>query len=89
MGTGKKEITSPIRLNLRRAGVWPQEPGVCLKPYKAVEPLHTCPARSICLVDAAVTLRNATVAPFKGMKFPDATYTLKMACGETEAGLWR
>lgn len=77
------EITSPITSEVfAEHGVWPQDPGFDEALQGGVTTLHILPGSANLFGGRGVTLRNAPSRTVQGMKFPDAPYTLKMACGE-------
>lgn len=63
-------------------GVWPQDPGFNTALAGGVTTLHILPGSANLFGGRGVTLRNLPARTVQGMKFPDAPYTLKMACGE-------
>lgn len=77
------EVTSPITSEVSAEhGVWPQDPGFDEALQGGVTTLHILPGSANLFGGRGVTLRNAPSRTVAGMKFPDAPYTLKMACGE-------
>lgn len=62
--------------------VWPQDPGFDTALAAGVTTLHVLPGSANLFGGRGVTLRNVPSRTVQGMKFPDAPYTLKMACGE-------
>ena len=62
--------------------VWPQDPQFNLARAGGVTTLHVLPGSANLFGGRGVTLRNVPARTAQGMKFPDAPYTLKMACGE-------
>ena len=77
------EITSPITAEVyAEHGVWPQDPGFDEALQGGVTTLHILPGSANLFGGRGVTLRNVPSRTVQGMKFPDAPYTLKMACGE-------
>ena len=77
------EITSPITSEVyAEHGVWPQDPGFDEALAGGVTTLHILPGSANLFGGRGVTLRNVPSRTVQGMKFPDAPYTLKMACGE-------
>jgi len=63
-------------------GVWPQDPGFAQALAGGVTTLHVLPGSANLFGGRGVTLRNVSSRTVQGMKFPDAPYSLKMACGE-------
>lgn len=77
------EVTSPITSEVSAEhGVWPQDPGFDEALQGGVTTLHILPGSANLFGGRGVTLRNTPSRTVQGMKFPDAPYTLKMACGE-------
>lgn len=77
------EVTNPITSEVfAEHGVWPQDPGFDLALAGGVTTLHILPGSANLFGGRGVTLRNVASRTVQGMKFPDAPYTLKMACGE-------
>lgn len=77
------EVTSPITSEVfAEHGVWPQDPGFDEALAGGVTTLHILPGSANLFGGRGVTLRNIASRTVQGMKFPDAPYTLKMACGE-------
>ncbi len=77
------EITSPVTAEVyAEHGVWPQDPGFDEALAGGVTTLHILPGSANLFGGRGVTLRNVPSRTVQGMKFPDAPYTLKMACGE-------
>jgi len=77
------EVTSPITAEAyAEHGVWPQDPGFDEALEGGVTTLHVLPGSANLFGGRGVTLRNVASRTVQGMKFPDAPYTLKMACGE-------
>lgn len=77
------EITSPVTAEVyAEHGVWPQDPGFDEALQGGVTTLHILPGSANLFGGRGVTLRNVPSRTVQGMKFPDAPYTLKMACGE-------
>ena len=77
------EATSPITSEVyAEHGVWPQDPGFDEALQGGVTTLHILPGSANLFGGRGVTLRNVPARTVQAMKFPDAPYTLKMACGE-------
>ena len=77
------EITSPVTSEVfAEHGVWPQDPGFDEALAGGITTLHILPGSANLFGGRGVTLRNVPSRSVQGMKFPDAPYTLKMACGE-------
>ena len=77
------EVTSPITSEVyAEHGVWPQDPGFDEALAGGITTLHILPGSANLFGGRGVTLRNVPARTVQDMKFPDAPYTLKMACGE-------
>lgn len=77
------EVTSPITSEVyAEHGVWPQDPGFDEALQGGVTTLHILPGSANLFGGRGVTLRNIPARTVQEMKFPEAPYTLKMACGE-------
>lgn len=77
------DATSPITAEVyAEHGVWPQDPGFAEALAGGVTTLHVLPGSANLFGGRGITLRNKPSRTVQGMKFPDAPYTLKMACGE-------
>jgi len=77
------DATSPITAEVyAEHGVWPQDPGFAEALAGGVTTLHVLPGSANLFGGRGITLRNIPSRTVQGMKFPDAPYTLKMACGE-------
>jgi len=62
--------------------IWPQDPGFNAARIGGVTTLQILPGSANLFGGRGVTLRNVPSHTMQGMKFPDAPYGLKMACGE-------
>ncbi|KCZ57340.1 hypothetical protein HY29_01035 [Hyphomonas beringensis] len=62
--------------------VWPQDPGFEKARRGGVTTLTILPGSTNLIAGKGVTLKNVEAATVKEMKFPNAPYFLKMACGE-------
>ncbi len=62
--------------------VWPQDPGFQAARAGGVTTLQILPGSANLFGGRGVTLRNVPGHTMQSMKFPDAPYGLKMACGE-------
>lgn len=63
-------------------GIWPQDPGFPRALAGGVTSMQILPGSANLFGGRGVTLKNVPSRTVQGMKFPDAPYTLKMACGE-------
>ncbi len=62
--------------------VWPQDPGFQKARAGGITTLQILPGSANLFGGRGVTLRNVPSQTMQGMKYPDAPYGLKMACGE-------
>ena len=62
--------------------VWPQDPSFQTARAGGITTLQILPGSANLFGGRGVTLRNVPSQTTQGMKFPDAPYGLKMACGE-------
>jgi len=62
--------------------IWPQDPGFDTARAGGVTSLQILPGSANLFGGRGVTLRNVPSTTMQGMKFIDAPYGLKMACGE-------
>jgi imidazolonepropionase-like amidohydrolase len=62
--------------------IWPQDPGFHRAREGGVTSLLILPGSANLFGGRSVTLKNVPSVTQQGMKFPDAPYGLKMACGE-------
>jgi imidazolonepropionase-like amidohydrolase len=62
--------------------VWPQDPGFTRALEGGITSLQVLPGSANLFGGRSVTLKNVPSRTAQGMKFPDAPYGLKMACGE-------
>ncbi len=62
--------------------IWPQDPGFQAARAGGVTTLQILPGSANLFGGRGVTLRNVPSHTMQGMKFPEAPYGLKMACGE-------
>ncbi len=77
------ETTSPITAEVwSEHSVWPQDPGLHTARAGGITTLQVLPGSGNLIGGRGVTLRNVPSTTMQGMKFPDAPYGLKMACGE-------
>ena len=63
-------------------GIWPQDPGFPRALAGGITSMQILPGSANLFGGRGVTLKNVPSRTVQGMKFPDAPYTLKMACGE-------
>lgn len=77
------EMTSPNTAEVwAEHSVWPQDPGFEAARAGGVTTMQILPGSANLFGGRGVTLRNVPSITSQGMKFPDAPYGLKMACGE-------
>ena len=77
------EVTSPITSEISAEhGVWPQDPGFNRARAGGVTSMLILPGSANLFGGRGVVLKNVPSRTVQGMKFPDAPYALKMACGE-------
>ena len=77
------EMTNPTTPNVwAEHSVWPQDPGFARALAGGITTLQTLPGSGNLIGGRGVTLKNVYSNSYQGMKFPDAPYGLKMACGE-------
>ncbi|HRH20359.1 MAG TPA: amidohydrolase [Brevundimonas sp.] len=68
--------------------VWPQDPGFNRAREGGVTTLQILPGSANLFGGRSVTLRNVPSVSMQGMKFPEAPYGLKMACGENPSRVY-
>jgi imidazolonepropionase-like amidohydrolase len=77
------EITKPNTAQVWvEHSVWPQDPGFNRAREGGITTLQILPGSANLFGGRSVTLKNVPSPTMQGMKFPDAPYGLKMACGE-------
>ncbi|MEO9968409.1 MAG: amidohydrolase [Hyphomonadaceae bacterium] len=77
------EVTAPVTAEVwAEHGVWPQDPGFTRALAGGVTSLQVLPGSANLFGGRGVILKNVLGRSVQDMKFPDAPYTLKMACGE-------
>jgi imidazolonepropionase-like amidohydrolase len=77
------EMTSPNTSEVwAEHSVWPQDPGFQKARAGGITTLQILPGSANLFGGRGVTLRNIPSHTTQGMKFPEAPYGLKMACGE-------
>lgn len=77
------ELTDPNTAGVwAEHSVWPQDPGFNLARAGGVTTLLVLPGSGNLIGGRSVTLRNIPARTVQDMKFPNAPYGLKMACGE-------
>lgn len=77
------EATAPVTADVwAEHSVWPHDPGFGRALAGGVTSLQILPGSANLVGGRAVTLKNVPSRTVQGMKFPDAPYGMKMACGE-------
>ena len=77
------EATSPNTAEVwAEHSVWPQDPGFSRALAGGVTSLQILPGSANLFGGRSVVLKNVPSRTVQGMKFPDAPYGMKMACGE-------
>jgi len=77
------ELTDPNTAGVwAEHSVWPQDPGFNRARAGGVTTLLVLPGSGNLIGGRSVTLRNIPARTVQDMKFPNAPYGLKMACGE-------
>jgi len=78
------EATAPTTPDVwTEHSVWPQDPGFTRALANGgVTSLQILPGSANLMGGRSVTLKNVPARTVQGMKFPDAPYGFKMACGE-------
>ena len=77
------ESTSPVTAHVwAEHSVWTQDPQYTLALKGGVTSFHGLVGSANLIGGRGVTLKNVRSRTVQGMKFPNAPYSLKMACGE-------
>ena len=77
------EATSPVTPHVwAEHSVWTQDTQMPLALKGGITTFHVLPGSANLFGGRGVTLKNVWSKTVQGMKFPEAPYTLKMACGE-------
>jgi len=77
------EATKPATPEVRSENsVWPQDPGFTRALAGGVTAMQILPGSANLIGGRSVVLKNVPSVTTQGMKFPNAPYDLKMACGE-------
>jgi len=77
------EVTGPVTAEVwAEHGVWPQDPQFTRALAAGVTTVHILPGSANLFGGRGVTLKTVPSRTMQGMKFPDAPYSVKMACGE-------
>ena len=76
-------MTSPVTAQVwAEHSVWPQDPGFTRALAGGVTTLQILPGSANLVGGRSVVLKNVPNRTMQSMKFPDAPYGMKMACGE-------
>ena len=77
------EVSAPVTAEVWvEHSLWPQDPGFTRALAGGVTSLQLLPGSANLFGGRGVTIKNVPARTAQGMKFPDAPYSLKMACGE-------
>ena len=77
------ELTNPVTAEVwAEHSVWPQDPGFNTARIGGVTTILVLPGSGNLIGGRGVVLRNIPARTVQDMKFPEAPYVLKMACGE-------
>jgi imidazolonepropionase-like amidohydrolase len=77
------EMTHPITAEVWvEHSVWPQDPGFETARAGGITTLQILPGSANLIGGRSVTLKNVSSHTMQAMKFPEAPYGVKMACGE-------
>ncbi|HEX2203860.1 MAG TPA: amidohydrolase, partial [Longimicrobium sp.] len=77
------EATSPNTAEVwAEHSVWPHDPGFTRALEGGITSMQILPGSANLFGGRSVTVKNVPSRTVQGMKFPDAPYGLKMACGE-------
>ncbi|WP_100641874.1 amidohydrolase [Alteromonas facilis] len=77
------EMTSPVTAGVwAEHSVWPQDPGFGRALAGGITAMQILPGSANLFGGRAVTLKNVPNRTMQAMKFPEAPYGIKMACGE-------
>ena len=83
------EATSPNTAQVwAEHSIWPQDPGFNTARAGGVTTLQILPGSANLFGGRSVTVRNIPSITMQGMKFPDAPYGVKMACGENPSRVY-
>jgi imidazolonepropionase-like amidohydrolase len=83
------EATQPVTAEVwAEHSVWPQDVGFEAALAGGVTTISVLPGSANLFGGRGITLRNVPGRTVQEMKFPDAPYTLKMACGENPSRVY-
>jgi imidazolonepropionase-like amidohydrolase len=84
------EATNPVTANVWvEHSVWPQDPGFSRALAGGITTLQILPGSANLIGGRSVVLKNVPARTAQAMKFPDAPYGLKIACGENPKRVYR
>ena len=84
------EATNPVTAHVwAEHSVWPQDPQFPRNLMGGVTTLQVLPGSANLIGGRSVVLKVVPSRTVQGMKFPDAKYGLKMACGENPKRVYR
>jgi imidazolonepropionase-like amidohydrolase len=77
------EITKPVTAQVwAEHSIWPQDPGFQRALAGGITSMQILPGSANLVGGRGVTVKNMPGTTVQDMKFPDAPYGMKMACGE-------
>ncbi len=77
------EMTGAVTANVwAEHSIWPQDPGFAAALAGGITSLQVLPGSANLVGGRGVTLKNVAATTYQAMKFPDAPWGVKMACGE-------
>lgn len=83
------EMTNPNTAQVwAEHSLWPQDPGFNTARAGGVTTIQILPGSANLFGGRGVTVRNVPSVTMQGMKFPNAPYGLKMACGENPSRVY-
>jgi imidazolonepropionase-like amidohydrolase len=84
------EATNPVTAHVwAEHSVWPQDPQFPRNLMGGITTLQVLPGSANLIGGRSVVLKVVPSRTVQGMKFPDAKYGLKMACGENPKRVYR
>jgi imidazolonepropionase-like amidohydrolase len=83
------EATAPVTANVwAEHSIWPQDPGFEAVLEGGVTTMQILPGSANLIGGRSVVVKNVHATTYQAMKFPDAPYGLKMACGENPKNVY-
>ena len=77
------EVSGPVTAEVWvEHSIWPQDPGFTRAMAGGITAMQILPGSANLFGGRGVIIKAVPARTAQGMKFPDAPYTLKMACGE-------